>query len=201
MPRLTDTDTAIAYGHSLLRGERVHLRELRESDHEPLLRWWNDPATLVLQQRTARPVAAATMTELFRQWSGNANSRENGFAVARNSDDALIGQTSLIDAPGHRCAEFAIVLGPEHTGQGYGTETCRLMLGLAFAELGLHRVELRVWSFNTRAIGAYLRAGFVEEGRRRDVVFHNGHYGDEVIMGILEDEWRRQNEREDPPGD
>lgn len=189
MRRLTDTDAAIAYGRNLLRGERVYLREVREADFEPLARWWNDPATTVLQQGVARPVPEPTITERFRQWTANTTPNDPSFAVARIDDDALLGQVGLIAAPHGRTAEFMIVLGPEHTGNGYGTETCRLMLRFGFAELGLHRIELRVWGYNTRAIGAYLRAGFVEEGRRRDVTFHNGQYGDEVIMGILETEW------------
>lgn len=189
MRRLTDTDAAIAYSTGLLRGDRVYLREVREDDLVQLTRWWNDPATLALQQSTVRPIPGQTMADRFRLWTANTSPHDTGFAVVRIDDDTLIGQTGLKGAPNGRSAEFVIVLGPEFTSRGYGTETVRLMLRFGFAELGLHRVELRAWGFNTRAIGAYLRAGFVEEGRRRDVTFHNGQYGDEVIMGILEEEW------------
>lgn len=189
MRRLTDTDAAIAYSTGLLRGERVYLREVREDDLAPLTRWWNDPATLALQQSSVRPIPGQTMADRFRLWTANTSPLDTGFAVVRTDDDSLIGQTGLKVSSNGRSAEFVIILGPEFTSRGFGTETVRLMLRFAFAELGLHRVELRAWGYNTRAIGAYLRAGFVEEGRRRDVTFHNGHYGDEVIMGILEQEW------------
>ena len=64
------------------------------------------------------------------------------------------------------------------------------MLRFAFDELGGHKVELRVWAFNDRAIRAYEKAGFVREGVRRAVAFHGGQFYDEVLMGVLAEEFR-----------
>lgn len=84
-----------------------------------------------------------------------------------------------------RRASFAILLGPDYVGQGIGVRATRLALSYGFRELGLNRVELNVWAFNTRAIHAYEKAGFVIEGRRREAVFHDGRFHDELIMGAL----------------
>lgn len=35
----------------------------------------------------------------------------------------------------------------------------------------------------------YERAGFREEGRRREVVFLDGAWHDEIVMGLLRSEW------------
>ena len=51
---------------------------------------------------------------------------------------------------------------------------------------GLHRIDLRVLAYNTRATRCYLRAGFVEEGREREAALVDGTWHDDVIMGILE---------------
>jgi len=55
-------------------------------------------------------------------------------------------------------------------------------LTFAFHELGLHRVSLRVFSFNDRAIALDHRLGFREEGRIRE-----GQWHDTIIMSILEE--------------
>ncbi|MFC7623445.1 GNAT family N-acetyltransferase [Microlunatus sp. GCM10028923] len=196
MRRLTDTDSAIAYSTDLLRSDRIYLREVRDEDLGQFTRWWNDPATLTLQQSTARPVPEGATVDRFREWTRTMTLQDFGLAVVRASDDTLIGQAGLKLEQYGRSAEFVIVLGPEYTSQGYGTEAVRLMLRFGFAELGLHRIELWVWAYNTRAIAAYRSAGFIEEGRRRDVAFHNGQYCDEVIMSVLENEWRRSAERQ-----
>ena len=55
-------DDALAYGSDLLRGERVTLRESRESDFERLARWWADPAVAIFQSANVRPTPAPTVT-------------------------------------------------------------------------------------------------------------------------------------------
>jgi RimJ/RimL family protein N-acetyltransferase len=63
------------------------------------------------------------------------------------------------------------------------------MLAHAFTRLPLHRVALTVFDFNTRAIRAYEKCGFVVEGRAREAIFRDGRYWDEIHMSVLADEW------------
>ena len=64
------------------------------------------------------------------------------------------------------------------------------MVDHAFGSLGLHRVALSVFAFNERAIRAYLRVGFVTEGRAREAIWRDGRWWDELHMSVLEPEWR-----------
>ena len=54
----------------------------------------------------------------------------------------------------------------------------------------LHRLELDVYSFNPRAEKVYLKAGFKQEGVLRDAIMDGDSYADDIIMSILEDEWK-----------
>jgi RimJ/RimL family protein N-acetyltransferase len=65
----------------------------------------------------------------------------------------------------------------------------RVIVGYGFRELGLHRIQLGVVSFNLAGIRAYQKAGFVEEGRHRESVLHDGRWYDDVLMSILDHEW------------
>ena len=56
--------------------------------------------------------------------------------------------------------------------------------------LGLHRIDLRVMAHNGRAIASYRKSGFREEGRERDSAFVEGRWIDDLIMSVLEDEYR-----------
>ncbi|RJQ12030.1 MAG: N-acetyltransferase, partial [Dehalococcoidia bacterium] len=46
-----------------------------------------------------------------------------------------------------------------------------------------------VLEFNTRAIHAYERVGFVVEGRLRQAAYLGGHYYDSLVMGLLREEF------------
>ncbi len=54
--------------------------------------------------------------------------------------------------------------------------------------LNLHNIMLNVFSYNTRAIRAYEKAGFREIGRRRGAVRLGHERFDDVLMDITADE-------------
>ncbi len=107
-------------------------------------------------------------------------------------DGRIIGESVINEIDWDlRSANFRIALYHiTERGKGIGTwateETCRF----AFEELRLHRLELDVYSFNSRAEKAYLKAGFKREGVLRDAIMDEGKYADDILMSILEDEWR-----------
>ncbi|WP_205709085.1 GNAT family N-acetyltransferase [Kineococcus siccus] len=187
----TSVTDATAYGRALLVGDRVRLRALHEEDLPQLDRWWQDEELMALQADAVRPRPPGSQTETFRRWSVNDSSTAVGFSVVARDGGELVGHVTMWGADVRtRCATLAIIVGSEHTGQGYGTGAVRVALRYAFQEMGLHRVQLQVWAANDRALATYARAGFREEGRRREVSFHAGRWHDEVLMAVLEHEWR-----------
>lgn len=77
-------------------------------------------------------------------------------------------------------------------GQGLGLWMVRTTRDFAFEQLGLHRLSLDVFSFNFRAAAVYEKAGFRREGVLRDDVRDGAAYGDDILMAMLETEWREQ---------
>jgi len=64
-----------------------------------------------------------------------------------------------------------------------------MLVEYGFNTLNMNRIELTVYEFNIRAYKSYQKAGFIEEGRKRQARYHNGKYHDEIIMAILREEW------------
>jgi RimJ/RimL family protein N-acetyltransferase len=75
---------------------------------------------------------------------------------------------------------------------GYGTEAIRLLLRYGFDDLALHRVDLVVLDYNLRAIRSYEKCGFVREGIFRETIKVDGVWRSDLVMAILEDEFRAQ---------
>lgn len=75
-------------------------------------------------------------------------------------------------------------------GKGIGTWATEATRDFAFEKLRLHRLELDVYSFNPRAEKVYLKAGFKREGVLRDAIMDGNEYADDILMSILEDEWK-----------
>jgi RimJ/RimL family protein N-acetyltransferase len=197
MTELTDVSGAFGYGDSILVGERVRLRGVRDDDLPTLAKWQMDPGRMATLSHWVAPPSEAAAKERIAQWS--ANEEDLGFAIETLDDPPLLaGHIGLWGArPKDRCATLGIALGREHIGRGYGTDALRVIVGYGFRELGLHRIQLVVAPFNSAGIRAYQKAGFTEEGRYRESVLHDGRWYDEVLMSILDREWaaRRSSDR------
>ena len=73
----------------------------------------------------------------------------------------------------------------DHAGRGIGQRLVDGVLDIADNWLALTRVELTVFSDNTRAISLYERSGFVAEGTLQRYAFRDGEYVDALTMARL----------------
>src|SRR5262249_10982922 len=74
-------------------------------------------------------------------------------------------------------------------GLGLGREAIMLVLQYAFTVLDLHRVSVRVVAYNTRALRAYGKCGFVIQGREREAAFVDGEWHDDIMLSVLDREY------------
>jgi diamine N-acetyltransferase len=105
--------------------------------------------------------------------------------------------------PGYASSGFVILQGcrnPHHSvelkrivlqskGQGLGRACVRLLMQMAFRDLGAHRFWLDVKSLNAAALALYRSEGFIEEGRLRDSVCTADGYDTLIVMSMLESEY------------
>jgi len=190
MTELTDVSGAFSYGDSILVGERVRLRGVRDDDLPTLAKWEMDPGRMTTLSNKVVPPSEAAAKERIAKWSANEKD-DLGFAIETLDDPpVLVGNIGLFGVRAKdRCGTIGIALGREHIGRGYGTDAMRVIVDYGFREIGLHRIQLGVAPFNPAGIRAYEKAGFVEEGRYRESVLHDGRWYDEVLMSILDHEW------------
>jgi RimJ/RimL family protein N-acetyltransferase len=189
MTELTDVSSAFGYGDSILAGELVRLRGVRDNDLPTLARWEMDAGRMTTLSNWVAPPSEAAARDRIANWS--RNEVDLAFAIETlDNPPALVGNVGLWGMrPKDRCGTLGIALGREHIGHGYGSDAMRTIVDYGFRELGLHRIQLTVAPFNPAGIRAYEKAGFVEEGRHRESVLHDGRWYDEVLMSVLDREW------------
>lgn len=181
---------------SLYTGQLVRLGAIKPEDKDAFARWSNDSEYLrMLNFDPALPRPAAYFEE--QEKKDDENQRAVKFAIRLLEDDKIIGVTGMWVNWNHQNAWFWIGIGDaEHRSKGYGTDTTKLMVGYAFRELGLYRVSLGVFGYNTRARRAYEKAGFTYEGTQREALYREGKRWDMHSMGILRPEWEAMMQAE-----
>jgi RimJ/RimL family protein N-acetyltransferase len=161
------------------------LRRLTADDAERVLGWMRDPEIAANVGLRREPSLAFT-----RDWLARVADDE-GDTVARAvlADGVHVGNVVLDRIDRHLgTARLSIYLADR--GRGVGVDATRAMLDFAFGPLGLRKVHLTVHEHNARAIRAYLRVGFREEGRLRGEFLLGDRHVDALYLGILSDEHR-----------
>ncbi len=176
----------------MITGSRTRLRGIERDDIARFTVWMNDPEVIEnLQVRS--PFSFASEEKWFER-NLTKPLEEQVLAVEARTPAGWvhIGNCGFHNVNWlNRSTELGIAIGEKaYWSQGHGTDAVRLLLRYGFNELNLNRICLHVYSFNTRAIRCYEKAGFVLEGRLRQDVFHHGEYVDALVMSVLRSEWR-----------
>ena len=192
------TSTDWQKGLPVLGGTHVTLRELRASDAPSLF------ALLTTEEVTrfiSPPPTTVEGFEKFIAWT--IRQRTAGtyacFAVTLKGSDTAIGIFQMREMePGFGTGEWGFAIGSPFWGTGVFQEAAELVLAFAFETVGVHRLEARSAVQNGRGNGALRKLGAVQEGLLRKSFLRNGEYLDQVLYGIVDEDWRYSREMARP---
>ncbi|AWE07286.1 GNAT family N-acetyltransferase [Lysinibacillus sp. 2017] len=171
-----------------VKGKFIYLRSIEEEDMESIYMSCQDEEFLYMTG-TRKTFTLDEIIKSYKQFSKDPTRYD--FAICLVDTDEIIGDLSIVDIDqDNKKAGFRISLHSKNTlNKGYGTEATQLALKFTFEELKLNRLELEVFSHNVRGIKAYEKAGFKKEGTLRQSLYMNNKYSDEVLMGMLQEDY------------
>ena len=111
------------------------------------------------------------------------------FGIFETHNKKLIGTVALYKFGASEKCVLGYSLDKGHYGKGFATQAVRLILEIAFKELGFHRVEAGVMPRNIGSARVLEKSGFVKEGLLRDYIKINGVWEDHYMFSILENEF------------
>jgi RimJ/RimL family protein N-acetyltransferase len=171
---------------------RVFLRPFVESDLAALhdmqsrpevaryLSW--EPRTLVESGKSLeRKMGLTSVTHEGDSLNVAVTLRKGGPVIG----DVILTYTSAR----HQQAEVGYLFHPDVQGQGLATQAVGTVVDLGFRRLGVHRVSAHLDARNTRSARLLERLGLRREARLTQNEWVKGEWTDEVIYGVLADEW------------
>jgi RimJ/RimL family protein N-acetyltransferase len=179
-------------GLPILAGSNFTLRELRIEDAPSLL------AMLTTEEVSRFISPPPTTVEGFEQfiiWA--QRERQAGsyacFAVVPAGMDSAVGIFQLRSLEsGFGTAEWGFAIGSQFWGTGMFAEAAPMIIDFAVDVIGTHRLEARAAVANGRGNGALRKIGAVQEGVLRRSFKRHGIHHDQVLWGILAEDWRLQ---------
>jgi RimJ/RimL family protein N-acetyltransferase len=77
---------------------------------------------------------------------------------------------------------------PRLRGRRVGVEAAKLVQRHLLVDRGFHRIELRIYGFNERAIAHAELCGYVREGVKRKAYLRNGEWQDAVLFALVQED-------------
>lgn len=172
-----------------LEGKKIVLRPPRKStDLEVCLRWLNDP-----EIRDFIKMFLPVLEQVEEKWFDELPTRKNDviLAIETLEDEKFIGTMGLhrINWKDRTAFTGAIIGEKEYWGNGYGTDAKMSLLNYAFNTLNFRKTCSSVFAFNERSLRFSHRCGSRIEGRRKEQVFKDGEYWDEILLAVFKEEW------------
>lgn len=177
----------------IIRGEKIALRPMEPEEVELIHKWANNPDVLPFWygvEKTLEQIKADWKPHYFSDtdpYSGRC------FAIlkGKNPVGSPVGMINhnRIDRD-NRSVDIDMVIGhPEDWGQGYGTDALKTLARYLFDRFDLNRIWLGTYTYNTRAIRAYEKAGFKKEGVLREDAWVGDKFVDTVVLSLLRKEF------------
>ncbi|MFE7560577.1 GNAT family N-acetyltransferase [Kitasatospora sp. NPDC057500] len=175
----------------MLRGEKIGLRARHDEDIPILLAGLYDDVVVSARSegRPWRPFSPGSKDP--RLVGDDTQQAHVSFSVVESEGGTLVGTATLWGIDTHnRSAHVGLGLLPSTRGKGYGTDVVAVLCHYGFAVRGLQRLQIETLADNTAMLRTAERNGFVREGVLRSSAWVLGEFLDQVLLGLLAEEWR-----------
>jgi RimJ/RimL family protein N-acetyltransferase len=175
----------------VLTGSKIGLRA-RHEDDLPILKAGLYDDVVNHSRADDRPWRPITPGSKDAPFAADDNDPGNAaFSVVELAGGTLAGVATLWKIDNHnRSAHIGLGLLPSARGKGYGSDAVAVLCHYAFVVRGLHRLQIETLPDNVPMLRSAERNGFVREGVLRSAAWVMGEFMDEVLLGLLVQDWK-----------
>ncbi len=171
-----------AKGQANLRGERVVLRAVEPSDIDFMYGVENDLENWGVSGTTL-PFSQYILERFVESQSDDIHATRQLRLMIVTHDGERVGTMDLFeyDPFNHRAGVGIFIVEPKRN-MGYAADALRVVALYAKRVLQLHQLWCGVGAENAASLALFKRAGYAEVGRKREWIWRDGGYIDEVML-------------------
>jgi diamine N-acetyltransferase len=169
-----------------LKGTHINLRALEPEDLEFLFQIENNESFWEVSH-TQTPFSKF----ILKQYLENAHldiyeAKQLRLVIEDNTSLDTIGMIDLFDFnPQHKRAGIGILIHPDYQQNGFASEALQLLINYCFTHLQLHQLYANITSDNMNSIHLFTKHDFIEIGVKKDWIFNNKTYKDEILFQLI----------------
>ncbi|CAM3823752.1 GNAT family N-acetyltransferase [Marinicrinis lubricantis] len=172
-------------------GTKIRLRATQKSDWEQWkLESTDSEAIRLMEWGIELPKNDIDVAEMSNRFDHFKDHFRKMFAIETVSNNQLVGIINL-NSLDHKNGVFSFGLGVNrgYRNNGYATEATRIIMRYGFYELRMQKCNSSCVEINEASLKFHKNLGFIEEGRRRRIIYMNGKFYDNILLGITREEF------------
>lgn len=117
------------------------------------------------------------------------------FGVRETESGSLVGLLKIgYVSASNQATHLFLDMADEQSFTQYADSVLKMALQYIFMELSLHRVSVYTTTCDDHEIALFESAGFLRESQRRQAVYRDGSFYDELVYGLTRPEWKLAQE-------
>ena len=172
-----------------IRTRRLVLRTLTADDAtDRYLGWMRDPETTHYLEARLVEHSLQSLRDYLEACNASAADLLLGICTSSGSHigNIRVGPINRY----HQHAPVGLLIGEhDQRGRGHATEAIAAATGHAFEALALEKLYAGCYAANVGSARAFLKAGWVEEGRSKAHWLSDGRREDNISLGITRSDW------------
>lgn len=174
----------------ILTTTRLILKPFSPSDAEAVLAYRSDPE--VTKYQNFCPTNIEETKAFILRKSGTFNVEDSWFQLGIYREGQVIGDIGIhFIGPINSQCEIGYTLARNEQGKGYAQEAVTAVIDYLFGTLKKHRISASLDPRNAASEKLLQRMGFRREGCFLKSYYNNGVWEDDLVYGVLEEEWRK----------
>ena len=169
-----------------LSNNNIELRAPELQDIDILYQWENDESIWYLSN-TNIPFSRFDLEQFILNSNHDIYSeKQYRFMIVKTNDMKVMGCIDLFDFdPKNKRVGIGILIDEKYRNQGFATEALSLIIDYAFEQLDVHQLFCNILSSNAESLKLFKRKQFSEIGVKKDWVFLQGKYQDEILLQLI----------------
>jgi RimJ/RimL family protein N-acetyltransferase len=178
---------------NIWQGARVRLRGMKMQDWESFHANDADTEAAQLGYEISFPRSPEAAMRWAADTAGESPHGDIYRLVIANAQDEVVGTLNTFEC-NRRSGTFkyGIAIMRPHWRRGYASEAIGLLLRYFFDELRYQKATVHIYDFNAASLALHRKLGFQVEGRLRRMIYTQGAYHDEWVLGLTVDEFNAQ---------
>jgi len=170
-----------------LRGKKILLRALEPEDLSFLFGIENNTNFWEVSH-TQTPFSRFVL----KQYIENSHldifeAKQLRLVIEDRKNKTQLGMIDLFDFdPQHKRAGVGIVIEGAYQNSGIATEALSLLTFYCFKILNIHQLFANITPDNQRSISLFVRHGFVQCGDKKDWLYVNGNFKNELVFQLID---------------